>query len=163
MRPGEARQTLRCLRHIRAQHPRRSERRQPIFDIEAPRHAHLDVRQSVPLRAEVECIIAVIIFRQRGGMHVAIRRQPEGNRPAVEARQLANHTLIRPLADGDAVFRQQVQKLPERLFNLVDILVAVQVVRVDIQHNRHCRMHMQERAVEFTRFSGKNIAVTDAG
>ena len=121
------------------------------------------MRQSVPLRAEVECIIAVVIFRQRGGMHVAVRRQPESNCPAVEARKLANHTLIRPLADSNAVIRQQVQKLPERLLNLVDVLVAVQVVRVDIQHNRHRRMHMKERAVEFTRFSGKNIAVTNAG
>ena len=96
-------------------------------------------------------------------MYVAIRRQPEGNRPAVEARQLANHALIRPLADSNAVIRQQVQKLPERLLNLVDVLVAVQVIRVDIQHNRHRRMHMQERAVEFTRFGSENIAVTNAG
>ena len=72
------------------------------------------------------------------------------------------HTRIIAVSDGDAAVRYKSQILSEGLLDFINVPVAVQMIRVNIQNDRNCRMKLQERPVEFTGFCHKNAAVSDA-
>ena len=96
-------------------------------------------------------------------MPVTVAGHAEGFRAAVQLRQLAENPRVGTLADGQAPLRQQVQELAEGFLNFVDIPVAVQMIRINVQHHRHGGAHLQEAAAELAGLRQEGLPLADAG
>ena len=94
-------------------------------------------------------------------MEITIFRHAEGQRAAGERFHLTQHALVRTIADAHAVFRQQMHELAEGCFDFVNILVTIQVICIDVEHNGDVRLHFQEGTTEFAGFGQKCAAAAD--
>ena len=65
------------------------------------------------------------------------------------------------VADAKAVLRQEGEEFAEGLRNVVDVLIKVQMIRFDVEHDGDGRTQMQKAGVEFTRFGEECVAAAD--
>ena len=103
------------------------------------------------------------IFHCPGGMIVARIRQAEGIGAAPELFQLPNHSLVCPLTDGNPALRHLLKKCAEGFLYFINILIAVQMVRIDVHHHRHGGLNLKEGAAELAGLCKKDSALSDAG
>ena len=96
-------------------------------------------------------------------MIIVFPTQAEGAPFTGELAKEAHNARIFAPAQGHPVRGQKGKKLAEGALNMLDVLVIIQVIRIDIQHHRHRGVHFQKAAVKFTGFRHEHILFPNAG
>src|SRR6185437_9766542 len=92
---------------------------------------------------------------------IHLRRSAVSNRPAANVRKNSLDIRIFHANDGGAIERNLVNELGKSSTNFVDRGVVIQMLPVDVRHNRDNRGQLQKRAVALVRLDNQELALAD--
>ena len=135
-------------------HGHRGER---IEGVVLPGHVKLDRAQIAPLRDHPE-VRSLGSHAQLNATHLGVRAQAVEQGAGRHPRQDPADLPIVHAQDRGAVERHAVGELHERLANLFDSGVVLEVLAVDVRHHRHRRRQAQEGAIALVRLGDQEAA-----
>ena len=162
VRAGEVRQRLAHAAHGQLGDVGNGDRGQRVQQILLARNGQLDLAQRMPVERHGETRPAQLVVGNILGAQLVVRLKAVGARAAFQRGQHAPNARIVTPAHDPAVLGHKARKAPERRFDVVQILVEIQMILVDVEDHRDRGIEMPEAAAVFAGLGDERIAAAYA-